>query len=410
MAIRQGKPVPPASPLATWKRAAGIVAGLALAAGAAYTWGGFRTLLGCLGLALLYAGERPQLRRSGPDPAHLAESLRQLAFMTGLGVPLIRALEVVARRGENEDIARIWTEVGRAVMSGRTLSSALSVHSEVFARSVIGMVAAGELTGALVQNLSKVAEMLAREARLRKRVVASLTYPALVLALIGVLCLFTLLVILPGFSESFRALNQPLPLLTRVMMLSTGLVTSPLAWLAAAGLGKISWLHFRQWYSSPASRRTAYGWLLRLPLLGPILRYSALTRYCWAFEGILVAGVPLLKGVRLVAVASGNPLIDEDKAHLVEALERGDSLGEYFWDYRDLYHPMIASMVSVGQESRRLDRIFGHLAGWFQASLEEALDKMSAVIEPALLLIVGLATATTLVAVFLPLYGTLDRI
>lgn len=394
----------------TWKRLGWLATGLAFLTGGVYAWGLSKTLLLCLFAALLLAGQRPQRTSQAiPDLARLAESLRQLAFMTRLGVPLLRALEVQSAHADHSDLRRIWSQVGSAVAAGRTLSGALSVYPEIFSRSVIGMVAAGELTGALVQNLEKTAEMLAREARLKKKVVASLTYPALVLGLIVLLSLFTLLVILPSFAESFRQLNTPLPLVTRLLMLATGWVTNPLVWLLGAGLAKIGSLQFRQWYASPSSRRAAYQWLLRLPVFGPILRYNGLTRYCWAFEGVLGAGVPLLKGVRLVAVASGNPLIEEDKTHLVEALERGESLGEYYWDYRDLYHPMIASMVSVGQESRRLDRIFGHLAQWFQTSLEAHLEAMSAVIEPVLLLLVGVVTGTTLVAIFLPLYGTLDH-
>ena len=393
-----------------WKRLAWLAAGLGCLMGAVHFWGVMKTLFLCLFPAILYAGGRPQGASTPvPDQARLAESMRQLAFMTRLGVPLLRGLEVLSTHADHPDLRRIWSQVGGAVMAGRTLSAALAAHGEIFPRSVLGMVAAGELTGALVQNLDKVAEMLAREARLKKKVVASLTYPALVLGLICVLSLFTLLVIFPSFAESFRQLNTPLPLVTRMLMLATQWVTSPLAWLAAVALAKVASVQFAHWYASPGSRRAAYGWLLQLPVFGPILRYSSLTRYCWAFEGVLCAGVPLLKGVRLVAVASGNPLIDEDKAHLTEALERGDSLGEYFRDYSDLYHPMIASMVSVGQESRRLDKIFGHLASWFQTSLEMHLEMMSAVIEPALLFLVGIVTGTTLVAIFLPLYGTLDR-
>jgi type IV pilus assembly protein PilC len=294
-------------------------------------------------------------------------------------------------------------------MAGRHLSGALSVHGQLFSRSLLGMVAAGEKTGALVQNLEKISEMLAREARLKKKVWSSLTYPAIVLSLIVVLSLFTLLWIFPSFADSFRQMNTPLPLVTRAFMLATSLITRPMAWLFALGLAKLAYTQFCSWYSRPASPRTAYAWLLKLPLAGPVLRYAGLTRYCWAFEGVLCSGVPLLNGVRLVAVASGNPLIDLDKAHLVEALERGESLGEYFHDYSDLYHPMIATMVSVGQESRRLDRIFGHLANWFQTSLEERLEAMQAILEPLLLLIVGIVTATTLVAIFLPLYGSLDH-
>ncbi|MBN9415496.1 MAG: type II secretion system F family protein [Candidatus Eremiobacteraeota bacterium] len=400
----------PADSKATWKRLGWLVACLCLLVGVAQLWGGRNALFLGLILVLLLVGERPQSEAGeAPEPARLAESLRQLAFMTRLGVPLLRALEVLAAHADQAELRRIWSEVGTSVMNGRTLSGALNVHAKVFSRSVIGMVAAGELTGALVQNLEKVSEMLAHEARLKKKVLASLTYPALVLALIVVLSLFTLLVIFPSFAETFRHMNTPLPLVTRLLMTLTNWVTNPVAWLLAVGLAKVGTMQFRAWYARPDSRRQAYARILQVPVFGPILRYASLTRYCWAFEGVLGAGVPLLKGVRLVAVASGNPLIEEDKTHLIEALERGDSLGDYFWDYRDLYHPMIASMVSVGQESRRLDRIFGHLAGWFHTSLETHLEAMSAIIEPFLLLFVGIVTGTTLVAIFLPLYGTLDR-
>lgn len=400
----------PAESNATWKRLGWLVACLCLLVGVAQLWGAKNSLIFGLMLLVLLLGERP-LSQDGevPEQARLAESLRQLAFMTRLGVPLLRALEVLAAHADRAELRRIWSEVGTSVMAGRTLSGALNVHGKVFSRSVIGMVAAGELTGALVQNLEKVSEMLAHEARLKKKVLASLTYPALVLALIVVLTLFTLLVIFPSFAETFRSMNTPLPLVTQVLMAVTGWVTNPVAWLVAVGLTKVGWMQLRSWYARPGSPRQAFAWLLQLPVFGPILRYASLTRYCWAFEGVLSAGVPLLKGVRLVAVASGNPLIEEDKNHLIEALERGESLGDYYWDYRDLYHPMIASMVSVGQESRRLDRIFGHLAAWFHTSLETHLEAMSAIIEPFLLMFVGIVTGTTLVAIFLPLYGTLDR-
>ncbi|MCW5871016.1 MAG: type II secretion system F family protein, partial [Candidatus Eremiobacteraeota bacterium] len=269
----------------SWKRLAWLAAGLCGLMLAVHFLGAPKALFLCLFAAFLYAGERPRWSwRSAPDQAHLAENLRQLAFMTRLGVPLLRALEVQARHAEQPELRRIWSQLGAAVAGGRTLSAAMSARGDLFPRSLIGMIAAGELTGALVQNLDKVAEMLAREAKLKKKVVASLTYPALVLGLILVLSLFTLLVIFPGFAESFRHMNVPLPLLTRLLMLATSWVTSPTAWLLAVGLAKIGYMQFRQGYASPGSRRAACSWLLKLPVFGPILRYSSLTRYCWAFE------------------------------------------------------------------------------------------------------------------------------
>lgn len=391
-----------------WKRLGWLAPSLVLLAVGLHTWGPFKTLFLGLVAVFLMTGDRPTLE-SVVSQAALAEALRQLAFMTRLGVPLLQSLEVLSHNTQEPELRRIWSEVSYAVMSGKTLSAALAAHSQAFPRSVLGMVSAGELTGALVNNLEKVSEMMAREAALKKKVQSSLAYPAMVLALIFGLSLFTLLVIFPSFAQMFRELNLPLPLVTRVLILTTALVTSPWSWMIGLCLAKVGLLQFSQWYARPESRRSSYRLWLRLPLLGPILRYASLTRYCWAFEGVLSAGVPLLRGVRLVAVASGNPLIEADKNHLVEALERGESMAEYFWDYSDLYHPMIASMVSVGEESRRLDRIFGHLAGWFQASLEECLESMSAILEPVLLLLVGLVTGTTLVAIFLPLYGTLEH-
>ena len=212
-----------------------LVACLCLLVGVAQLWGGRNALFLGLILVLLLVGERPQSEAGeAPEPARLAESLRQLAFMTRLGVPLLRALEVLAAHADQAELRRIWSEVGTSVMNGRTLSGALNVHAKVFSRSVIGMVAAGELTGALVQNLEKVSEMLAHEARLKKKVLASLTYPALVLALIVVLSLFTLLVIFPSFAETFRHINTPLPLVTRLLMTLTNWVTNPVAWPRSA--------------------------------------------------------------------------------------------------------------------------------------------------------------------------------
>lgn len=349
-------------------------------------------------------------------------STRQLATMIGAGLPLVQALDVLARDEPNPARWRVpafprirglpqlsaapseaatFAAVRDAVASGQALAQALGRHPRVFSSLYVGMVAAGEAGGALDQILERLADMLERQHALRRKVSGALTYPAVVVG-VSVLTIAVLLtVVLPTFAEMFALAGVPLPGPTRVVLALTG-AARRWGWLAgAAGVGIV--FGVRRLGGSESGARWLHGIALRVPGVGAVLRASAVARLTRTLATLLHGGVPLLEALDLSAGTAGNRVIEGALRQARRQVEAGRPLAPSLGESRLLPNTLIR-MVDVGERTGALDTLLLRVADASDQEVDAAVARFTALLEPALILGLGLVVGGMIIAMYLPIF------
>ncbi|MEW6284182.1 MAG: type II secretion system F family protein [Candidatus Eremiobacterota bacterium] len=336
---------------------------------------------------------------------------RQLATLMGAGLPITKALEVLARPDSTEPaMARVAEQVHADLCTGQYLSQAMSRHPDCFSPVFVSMLRIGERTGGLVEVLHMLSAWLERDLRLMRQVLGALTYPALVMGLTGMLTLTVFATVVPGFAQVFEQMGARVPWPTQLLLAVSAGLRNPLCWLLLVSMAAGAWVFGRERLSTPEGRRGVARTVLAVPALGVFLRDASLARYAAALSLLLRTGVDLITGLRLAAAASGNPLLEEDAEGLQKSLENGQTLGDYLAGRPELYTMMFVHLATVGEETSKLDRMFGRLAEHYDSEVVYRIQILSALLEPILLSFVSTAVAFTLIAILLPLYSNLKQL
>lgn len=345
-----------------------------------------------------------RLMRSGPafrQKRQIPLFTRQLATLLSAGIPLVPALNGLIEQGDDPALGIVLAGLREAVQEGQPLSAALAGHPGLFSPIFINMVRAGEASGTLPLVLTQLADFGEREQGLQSRIRAALLYP-LFLALSGAAMLVLLLtVVLPKITAVFAESEQALPLATTLLMqLSAGLRhfwLPLLVVLAALGCG----LH--RFLKSEAGKRRWHRLQLRLPFVGPLRKKQAAARFARALASLVHAGVPLVDALAIVSNLSGNVLIGEGIRAACGTLEKGQSLAAHFRS-QDWCPPMLTQMMAVGEQSGALDELLAKAAEHLERELEAKIMGLTTLIEPVMILVMGLVVAFLVAAVLLPVF------
>ena len=336
---------------------------------------------------------------------------RHLSVLFGSGVSLVRCLEVLLEQADHPVLAEVLWSISRDLQSGRSLSAACNRFPRIFESTFVSVLKVSEMTGQLHASLSQLAEWQERDGRQLSQLRAALMYPTFVLTLTLVMSLWLCYSILPGILAGLVG-NGELPLPTRLLMSFVHLIRQPLGVLAmvaiiAGGLG--GGIHF--WRNpSESMRRRIWGWLLPLPVVGPALRDCSLVRYCAAAQVLLRGGTDLLKMLHLSAQASGNPWIFADERRLRKAVEEAESLGWAMGERRDLYGPILPSLVGGCEEIGSLEPAYFRTGQFLEDEVVYRFQVLQQALEPILLLILACLVLFFLLSVMLPLYSQLQTL
>lgn len=351
------------------------------------------------------------LARLKVKPRLVAIFTRQLCTMLVSGVPLLRALETLGTQDECPAFGEAILLCGDLVAAGHNFSNACSKFPGIFPPMYITMICIGERVGQLDHTLDQLAGWMEKDDQLRQKILSALTYPALILAVAGVLTLGLFYTVLPGFVEVFREMNIPLPLVTRMVMTATDAVRQPGFWLClvAGGVALVGLV--QRLGRSPVWRARGYRWLMRVPVLGRMVFCGSIARFCGSSYTLLGAGLDMLATFSLAASASGSPLLEQDSPALVASIREGELVSVHLASRPDLYPNSLYQMVAAGEESSRLPELLERTADYFEQETYHWVDSLGAVIEPLLLSGVAVVIATIVLSIFLPMYsyiGTLS--
>jgi type II secretory pathway component PulF len=341
-------------------------------------------------------------------PRMLENFTRLLSSLLAAGVPLSRALVILCKESTNPTATAKWKAIYDSVVDGISLADSMSTMPETFPRVYVAMVSAGETGGFLDLVLAQVADFQLRERDLRGKVTAAMLYPAILLVLsIGVLIVLMTFFI-PRFQTMFAGFGGQLPLLTRILVtISYWIRTYGL--FIAIGAAIIGFL-VRNWMTSERGRRGWEGFIIRVPVLGPLLSQFAMARFCRMLGTLLNAGVPLVQALNVARRSIGNQTLVDAVSNSIERVKEGAQLGASLSDCKALFPSSVLEMISVGEESGKLDQELVRIAGVTEGDLDRNLKTAVAFLEPLMLFFIAAFIGTIFIGMIYPIFAMQDYV
>ena len=341
-------------------------------------------------------------------PRMLENFTRLLSSLLAAGVPFSRAL-VIIHREASEPVAKAkWKEIHDLVIDGMPLSDAMARSPETFPRVYVAMVEAGETGGFLDVVLAQIADFQAREKELQGKVIAALMYPAILLVLAMGVLVFLLVFFIPRFQLVFQGFNAELPLITQIIVgISEGVRHYGL-FIAAAIVVAIVML--RNWFKSETGRRSWEGLILRAPKVGPLLAQFAMARFSRMLGTLLAAGVPLINALNVARRSIGNQILVDAVSESIDRVKEGKPLGKSLAQNRSLFPGAVVEMISVAEESGKLDQELLRIANVTEGDLDRQLRAVVALAEPVLLFLIATLIGTIFIGMVIPIFSLQDHI
>jgi len=343
-----------------------------------------------------------QLKSKRISARTLENFTRLLSSLLAAGVPLSRALTILYKEASTPAAAEKWKEIHGLVIDGMSLADAMARSPKVFPRVYTAMVQAGETGGFLDLVLAQIADFQSREKELRSKVTAAMLYPAILFALaIGVL-VFLLTFFIPRFQKIFTGFGASLPLLTQIIIGASHVVRQYGVFVLAGIALAIFFL--RTWFTSEKGRRVWEGFMLRAPILGPLVAQFAMARFCRMLGTLLSAGVPLVQGLNVARKSIGNQILVDAVAQSIERVQQGGQLGASLADCKGLFPGSVLEMISVAEESGRLDQELVRIANVTEMDLDRELKMAVSLAEPLMLFFIAGFIGTIFIGMVMPIF------
>ena len=326
--------------------------------------------------------------------------------MIDAGMPLVECLDTLGRQEAHRPFREAILQTRSAVEGGSTLADAMREHPGAFGPLYTNMVAAGEAGGILDTILKRLATHIEKSVKLGAQVKSAVTYPIAVVAIAAVLIGVILWKVVPTFDELFAGLGAALPLPTRVVVASSNALVSysPLVLLAGAA----SAFGFRWFRATPRGARAVDALLLRLPVLGAVVRKVAVARFCRTLATLLGSGVPLLAGLEITAKTAGNLVIEDAVLVARDAIERGETVSAPL-RRAGMFPPMVVQMIGVGEASGALDVMLARVADFCEDEVDATVAGLLTLLEPVMIALLGLVIGGIVIALYLPIFDLIGR-
>jgi type II secretory pathway component PulF len=333
---------------------------------------------------------------------------RLLSSLLAAGVPLSRALVILQKEAANPAAKAKWKEIHDSVVDGMSLANAMGRSPDTFPRVYVAMVEAGETGGFLDVVLAQIADFQAREKEMRGKVMTALLYPTILLFLATAVLIFLLVFFIPRFQSIFAGFGAHLPLLTQMIVSVSELLRS-YGLVVLAALLLTAYL-IRTWVASPTGRRAWEGLMLKLPAVGPLVAQFAMARFCRMLGTLLGAGVPLINGLNVARRSIGNQILVDAVSNSIDRVKEGKPLGPSLGDCATLFSGSVLEMISVAEESGRLDQELVRIANVTEGDLDRELKTAVALAEPLMLFFIAGFIGTIFIGMVIPIFSLQDYI
>ena len=344
---------------------------------------------------------------SGVGAKRVAIFTRQFSVMLDAGLPLVQCLEILGEQEENRTFREIIQQVRGDVESGSNLADAMRKHPKAFDNLYVSMIAAGEAGGILDVILQRLATYIEKVVRLNAQVKSALIYPVSIIVIAAGVVTIILWKVIPVFAQLFAGLGGELPFLTRAVVGASNFLGRFFPLIIAAIV--MIYMAIKRYHKTERGRRVIDGLMLKLPVVGMLVRKIAVARFCRTLSTLTASGVPILDGLEITAKTSGNAIVEDAIMAVRKSVEEGKTISGPLAETK-VFPPMVVQMVNVGEQTGALDQMLAKIADFYEEEVDTAVAGLMKLIEPVMIVVLGGIIGTIVTAMYMPMYAILQKI
>ncbi len=326
---------------------------------------------------------------------------RQFSTMIDAGLPLVQSLEILASQQPNKFFKEVLYQIKSDVEQGSTLSEALKKHPKVFDDLYVSLVAAGEMGGMLDQILNRLASYMEKSEKLVKRVKGAMTYPAVVIGIAIVVVAVILIFVIPVFQKMFADFGGELPAPTQFVINLSNALKKYGIFIAMGIFALVTMI--KKYYGTPGGRLKIDALLLKAPVISELIRKSAVARFTRTLGTMISSGVQILDGLEIVSKTAGNKVIENAIMEARVSISQGKTVAEPIGQ-SGVFPPMVVQMIAVGEATGAMDNMLNKIADFYEEEVDAAVDALTAMIEPLLMVFLGTALGGLIISMYLPIF------
>ena len=332
---------------------------------------------------------------------------RQFATMINSGLPLVQSLTILAEQTENKRFAKIITQVLNDIQSGQTLADSMRRHPKVFTELYVNMVAAGEAGGILDTILGRLATFLEKTDRLVRKIKGAMTYPAVMLFVVVACTTILLWKVVPVFAAMFEGAGLELPLPTRVVLAASHFLGDYIGYMVVGAVLAVYLL--RRYYKTEQGALVIDRLLLRAPVLGDLIRKSAVSRFTRTLGTLVSSGVSILEGLQITARTAGNRVVHDAVMSSRASIAGGATISDPL-KASGVFPPMVVQMINVGEQTGGLDEMLSKIADFYDDEVDAAVTALTSILEPIMIVVMGVVVGGMVVAMYLPMFDMIKTV
>jgi type IV pilus assembly protein PilC len=332
---------------------------------------------------------------------------RQFSTMINAGLPLVQALDILAKQTENKTLSEVTRAVVFDVESGHTVADALAKHPNAFSDLYVNMVAAGEAGGILDTILMRLATFMEKNDALVRKVKGAMIYPGVIMSVAVIAICVLLIFVIPVFESMFGSVGLALPLPTRIVIALSRFLKG-YWYLIGAGIGG-SFFLVKRYYATPGGKLQIDKAMLKVPVLGDVLRKSAVSRFTRTLGTLISSGVSILDGLEITAKTAGNRVIQDAIMASRASIAGGDTIAAPL-QKSAVFPPMVISMIAVGEQTGGLDEMLSKIADFYDEEVDAAVSGLLSLLEPVMIVFLGIVVGGMVVAMYLPIFDMINAV
>lgn len=336
-----------------------------------------------------------------PDLMEFTAFIRQLATMQGAGISIVQALKVLSDQVENRRFGEVLAKIQKNIEEGASLTEALRKHPKVFDRIFINLISAGEVSGSLDKVLQRLAIYYEKSASLRRKVKGAMTYPIMIVVLVVVVLAVLLTFVVPTFAGMFAQGGKPLPAPTKLLMDLSAFIRGNWYFIFGAIGAAAYGIYFA--FTNEESRKVIDPYLMRAPLFGDLIKKIGIARFSRTFGTMIQSGVPILEALEITGRIAGNYAIEAAIQATRQSITQGNSIAAPLMQ-TNVFPKMAVSMISIGEQTGALDQMLTKIAEFYEDEVDAKVSALTSILEPMMIVIVGLVVAGVLVPMYLPIF------
>ena len=338
---------------------------------------------------------------------NLAVFTRQFSVMIDAGLPLVQCLDILGTQEEDKHFSKVILETRSDVEGGAALADAMKKHPKTFDPLYSNMIAAGEAGGILDTILKRLAVYIEKNVKLQQQVKSAMIYPVAILVIAFLVVALILWKVIPVFATMFAGLGAELPLPTRVVIAMSNFVVRFIPFIVVGIVAAV--FAIRQYYATDGGRHAIDRLLLRVPILGMILRKIAVARFCRTLSTLLSSGVPILDGLDITAKTAGNAIVEDGIMRTRKSIERGETVSGPLKE-TGVFPAMVTQMIGVGEATGALDTMLAKIADFYEEEVDVAVAGLLTLMEPVMIAFLGVIVGGIVISMYMPMFAMIQKL